>query len=714
MAKKFAHIKSISDVFNYEDIDSKKVYNLSDSKHSDINKNTLCFVQIDEDSSDIGGYIDGYEIKAKDRYIICQGSIFAYVGGQCSPTNPDDPENPEEYIWRPIFINNNLIEDLEFDTYNGITNPEKDYNLNFTTNQTNLDEDTFNILDIKTEYDLDTNTVSALFDINGVELKSFIEKVLPPSQQDPGNGYLYIKSNGDNVTNFSANQEGDTSINFISGNNIELSIEENNSIKISASIPEIDIPDAPEEPNDGVLLFTFENEHDETGENTLGRFSANQGTNTNIKFLAGDNIRLEGENGLLKITGTEQKIYTTANIKFAKEINIGGTKLGDIIAEENIFPDDKITTDMTLQEVFEAILHGTATMEKWGEQVVLAELIPSNNTKIKLTAHIYYSNGEIGEEIDLNQSIISIEAGTMILVTYKTEDPVVYQNVTVGPFIGGFALDNTSIQAIPTEEQTEEQNQYIEYKGYKEYKKTFDGASFEFNKHTTDWTGFSKENVTGINENQIVLKVAKGENDFYVNQGWYIKPNLMFDQYNVYPISNRGTIGTTEGLYKIIDYKLFAELPNTGTLTSLLHINGIDKELLPYYLGYVNNYDNIFDFVEGQEISSETLVNNTENGIRIDRYDVEAPKIIEPTTYTDDLQLFIAVPANQFSSTNWLVSVVNTAAFNDDVTNIDDEWFKSEKLSLLIDGKPYYLWCIEGKDEYSVFESNTYKITLNK
>ena len=60
-------------------------------------------------------------------------------------------------------------------------------------------------------------------------------------------------------------------------------------------------------------------------------------------------------------------------------------------------------------------------------------------------------------------------------------------------------------------------------------------------------------------------------------------------------------------------------------------------------------------------------------------------------------------PANQFKTNDWLVSVVNTAAFNDNVTNRETLDFKSEKLSITIDDKPYYLWCIKGKDEYSIF-----------
>jgi hypothetical protein len=166
-------------------------------------------------------------------------------------------------------------------------------------------------------------------------------------------------------------------------------------------------------------------------------------------------------------------------------------------------------------------------------------------------------------------------------------------------------------------------------------------------------------------------------------------------------------------LYKIIDYKLFTDLSNTGTLTSVLHINGIDKDLLPYYVGIVNNFENIFDFTDGQQINSETLVSNSENGIRIEKYNTEAPREITPTTYSNDLQLFIAVPANQFSSTDWLISVVNIPT-GENITELNSLDFSTNKISATIDGKPYYLWNLSGTDSYSTFGADMYKITLNK
>jgi hypothetical protein len=139
----------------------------------------------------------------------------------------------------------------------------------------------------------------------------------------------------------------------------------------------------------------------------------------------------------------------------------------------------------------------------------------------------------------------------------------------------------------------------------------------------------------------------------------------------------------------------------------------VSKELLPYYIGIVNNFENIFDFSDGQEISSESLVSNTENGIRIEKQDTEAPSVITPTTQTDDLQLFIAVPVNQFNSTDWLVSVVNTVT-SENITDIDSIYLVAKKLSVTIDSKQYYLWSLSGTDAYSTFGADMYKITLNK
>lgn len=962
MAKKFAHIKSISDVFNYEEIGSKKVYDPKSINHTDINTNTLCFVYIDEDSSDIGSYIEDYEIKAKDRYIICQGSIFAYVGEPEVPEDPGtDPETPEEYVWRPIYINNEKIENLEFNTDEGVKSPEKDYKLNLIEDTTELNEEYFNILDIKTDYILPTNTVSALFGINGDALKSFIEKVLPEPVAAPGNGILSIKANTDEVVNFSANQYGDTTISFLPGENIAISKVENNGIEISALIPEPEIPDIPEAAKDGDLTFVLEkkdpgtglnvdtpiggfnanqgddteikflegdnielsyvfkegvgglkisaiqqeidipeipeaakegeltfvlekkdpetgltgdttiggfnaNQEDdtkikflegdninlsyvssdgvggikisaipqeidipeaakdgklsfyldekdpETGESTsttIASFGANQGDDTNIKFLEGDNINLsyvsledevkgikisaqvespkegeltfylekkdvetgetssttigsfganqegptnikflagdnitlestvEGSDNILKISGSspEQQIYTTKDIIIAEDIEIGGTQLGDIIATENIFEEDIIPAGMSLHEVLVKILYGTKTVEEWGNQKVLAELKPGDKTRILITAKNYYT----GEEIDLDKPLIELEEGTTILVTYTTEDPKVYQTLTVGPFIGGYALENadyesegeesTETQELnepetqePTEPETQEPTEpdnitlsaYDVHEGDPEYLRIFDKAksTFEEGYQNPSFDGFTKENVSGIGNNEIVLTVNKGWNNFSIKRNWSITPDLDFNYYYIYPISSRGNIGTDRGIE--INNKLFFGLTQFGTLESTLQIYGITKELLPYYIGIVNNYDNIFDFSEGQEISSETLVSDTENGIRIEKQDTEAPSVITPTTQTDDLQLFIAVPANQFKTNDWLVSVVNTAAFNDNVTNIDDVDFKSKNLTVTIDDKPYYLWCISGKDEYSTFESNVYKITLNK
>jgi hypothetical protein len=176
-------------------------------------------------------------------------------------------------------------------------------------------------------------------------------------------------------------------------------------------------------------------------------------------------------------------------------------------------------------------------------------------------------------------------------------------------------------------------------------------------------------------------------------------------------MSNRGTIGIDRPI--IINSERFRDLTTRGVLSKLLQINGITRELLPYYIGIVDNFENIFDFTEGQKIDSKTLVSNPENGIRIEKYNTEAPSVITPTTQTDDLQLFIAVPANQFKTSDWLVSVVNTIT-SENVTNIDSIYLIAKKLSVIIDGNPYYIWELSGTDAYSTFGADMYKITLNK
>ena len=531
------------------------------------------------------------------------------------------------------------------------------------------------------------------FGVDYNELKRFIEAVLP-SKETIGNGNLAINVNGTNSVNFTANQTTDSEINFVNGDNIEITTEtteEGDKIKISAQV---------ETPKNGKLSFILGDENFET-ENIISEFTANQESDTSIKFLAGDNITLEGTNGQLKISGSEQRTYTTADIKFANEIKIGGTKLGDIIALEGLFPDDRITTDMTLQFVLETILSGISTSEEWGTQTVNPQIVLGKNTALVFTAKDYYTN----EEIDLNKTLIELTEGTTLLITYNTLDPDVYQNITVSPFIGGYALDNTA------ETDDTEAPKYIEYVGDTEYQRTFDEAKSSFGSYITDYSGFTKENIKDIEQNQIVLTVNKGLNEFSVKQDWSIQPDTYFTQYNVYPMSNRGTVGIDRPI--IINSERFKDVTTRGVLSKLLQINGIAKELLPYYIGIVDNFENIFDFTEGQKINSKTLVSNPENGIRIEKQDTEVPSIITPTTQPNDLQLFIAVPANQFKTNDWLVSVVNTVT-SENITDIDSIYLVAKKISVTIDSNPYYIWELSGTDAYSTFGADMYKITLNK
>ena len=745
MAKKFAKINGLFNVFVLKTDNNTQYYDPAKIIKGvvDIDKNTICFVSAT--AGDVDKKIGEYTIKENDRFVITQGGIYAYTGKQYSePVIPDTPDTPIEDTWRPIYINSTPINELEYTKNNeyGDTVTIKPIKpaLDFTTPKTTYEVNgiEYGILKIDDSYDDIYDIVSMEFGVDYNELKRFIEAVLH-SKENIGNGNLAINVNGTNSVNFTANQTTDSEINLVNGDNIKITTEttkEGDKIKISAQV---------ETPKNGKLSFILGDENFET-EDTLVEFSANQESDTSIKFLAGDNITLEGTTGQLKISGSEQRTYTTADIMFANEIKIGGTKLGDIIAAENIFPDDKITTDMSLQFVLETILSGISTSEEWGIQEVLAELKPSNDTKIKITAKNYYT----GEEIDLNKPLIELEADTTILVTYTIEDPKVYQTVKVSPFVGGYALENTEseLEDVPSEpvalmsedevspdtplepgettDPIDPENpeidmdqdnptipMYKEFIGDTEYLRIFDGATYTFDDYQNpSFDGFTKVSAADIGNNEIVLKVNEGWNNLSIKRSWSITPELNFNPYYIYPISNRGNIGLDRGIE--ISNSLFFDLAKIGTLESKLQIRGVAKELLPYYIGIVNNFENIFDFSDGQEISSESLVSNTENGIRIEKQDTEAPKIIEPTTYTDDLQLFIAVPANQFSSTDWIVSVVNTAAFNDNVTELDDIDFKSEKLSITIDDKPYYLWYIKGKYADCIFRSNVYKITLNK
>lgn len=645
MAKKFAKINGLFNVFVLKTDNNTQYYDPAKIIKGvvDIDKNTICFASAT--AGDVDKKIGEYTIKENDRFVITQGGIYAYTGKQYSePVIPDTPDTPIEDTWRPIYINSTPINELKYTKNNeyGDTVTIKPIKpaLDFTTPKTTYEVNgvEYGILKIDDSYDDVYDIVSMEFGVDYNELKRFIEAVLP-SKETIGKGKL---------------------------------------------------------------SFILDDENFET-ENTLVEFSANQESDTSIKFLAGDNITLEGTTGQLKITGPNvPSQYTTKDIIIAEDIEVGGTKIGDIIAGEDIFKTeynkDIIPAGMTLHDVLVKILSGP---EEWGAQTVNPQIVLGKNTAIVLTAKDYYTN----EEIDLNKTLIELTEGTTLLITYTTLDPNVYQNITVSPFIGGYALDNT------TETDDTEAPKYIEYVGDTEYQRTFDEAKSSFGSYITDYSGFTKENIKDIEQNQIVLTVNKGLNEFSLKQDWSIQPDTYFTQYNVYPLSNKGTIGIDRPI--IINSERFRDLTTRGVLSKILQINGITRELLPYYIGIVDNWDKRFDFSEGQQINSETLVSNSENGIRIEKQNTEVPSVITPTTQPDDLQLFIAVPANQFKTSDWLISVIDPET-DSNFTNIDNLDFKSEKLSLSIDGKPYYLWCIKGKYDDCTFDSTKFEIKLNK
>lgn len=630
MAKKFAKINGLFNVFVLNTKNNTQYYDPSKIIDNvvDIDKNTICFVNAAD--VDIDKKIGKYTIKENDRFVITQGGIYAYTGNQnSSQVIPDTPGTSTEDTWRPIYINNTFINDLEFtksDEYGDIItiNPKKP-SLDFTTKQTKLTvdgkENAYDILKIDNSYNDIYDKVSLDFGINSNHLKKFIEDVLP-KYENPGNGNL--------------------------------------SFVLDETVPETG----------------------ETSTNTIGSFSANQKENTSIKFLAGDNITLEGTTGQLTITGPYvPSEYNTLQIKIAEDIEIGGTKLGDIIAGEDIFKTednrDVIPKGMTLHEVLVKILSGL-TPEEWGTQTVNPQIVLGKNTAIVLTAKDYYTN----EEIDLNKTLIELVEGTTLLITYTTTDPNVYQNITVSPFIGGYALDN------PDKQDDSEAPEYIEYECDTEYQRTFDEAKSSFGSYITDYSGFTKENIK-VEQNQIVLTVNKGLNDFSVKQDWSIQPDTYFTQYNVYPMSNRGTVGIDRPI--IINSERFKDVITRGVLSKLLQINGITKEFLPYYTGFVSNFDKKVDFVENNDYT-QLFVDNTDSDITITKYDTDLVSPLYFNQYASDYQFIFAVPANDFLTSDWLENIIDNTSFKQSWLNWGEGLDYSDiKTTIKINNKTYYV-----------------------
>lgn len=208
MAKKFANILGLSNVFGYNSESNTYLpYLLLDSVKNDINYNTICFVEADE--NDEGFNIKGYDIKSGDTFIITQKGVFAVVPKDGFKSNSDDPLNGS---LRPIYINNQNIADSPFEyiendetkTYT----PGDKYKLNledseYLTISSSCENHDENIISCK--YELDKEKLDKLYKISTQNTNENISILDGENGKEISvNGYswnseLYSFSEGDNT-----------------------------------------------------------------------------------------------------------------------------------------------------------------------------------------------------------------------------------------------------------------------------------------------------------------------------------------------------------------------------------------------------------------------------------------------------------------------------------------------------------------------------------
>ena len=171
MAKKFANILGLSNAFGYNsETNTYLPYLLLDSVKNDVNTNTICFVEADENDEEFN--INGYNIKAGDTFIITQKNVFGFFPKD--GITPSDPENPGQVIasWRPIFINDENIAEIEIefeDPESGDTITKEigdEYKLNL------LNSD---YLSISYTYDNENNIVGCKYELDISKLNSLYE-----------------------------------------------------------------------------------------------------------------------------------------------------------------------------------------------------------------------------------------------------------------------------------------------------------------------------------------------------------------------------------------------------------------------------------------------------------------------------------------------------------------------------------------------------------
>ena len=171
MAKKFANILGLSNAFGYNsETNTYLPYLLLDSVKNDVNTNTICFVEADE--NDEGFNIKGYDIKAGDTFIITQKGVFGFFPKD--GITPSDPENPGQVItsWRPIFINDeNIAEiEIEYEDFESGDTITKEIGNEYKLNLLNSD-----YLSISYTYDNENNIVGCKYELDISKLNSLYE-----------------------------------------------------------------------------------------------------------------------------------------------------------------------------------------------------------------------------------------------------------------------------------------------------------------------------------------------------------------------------------------------------------------------------------------------------------------------------------------------------------------------------------------------------------
>jgi hypothetical protein len=171
MAKKFANILGLSNVFGYNsETNTYLPYLLLDSVKNDINYNTICFVEADE--NDEGFNIKGYDIKAGDTFIITQKGVFGFFPKD--GITPSEPENPGQVItsWRPVFINDENIAEIEIE----YEDPESgDTTVKVIGNEYKLNLLNSDYLSISYTYDNENNIVGCKYELDINKLNNLYE-----------------------------------------------------------------------------------------------------------------------------------------------------------------------------------------------------------------------------------------------------------------------------------------------------------------------------------------------------------------------------------------------------------------------------------------------------------------------------------------------------------------------------------------------------------